>query len=516
MEDTINALYTKETYLDKYGGSLIVTVFTILIAFLLYSYFIISHNINHLRANWNENKCHPSVLPFAGIVNAKPGESKFDYTQANFTECTQSILTYISGEFIKPLYYSTAVTGEMFKGIADDIQSARNIFSNLRDSISQVVDSVLSRFLYALMPIRRDIIKLKSALGKTEGVLTGTLFTSLASFMGLQAFFGAFIEIVVKGLVALAAFIVAMWILPFTWPVAGAATAFFVAIAVPFAIAVAYLKTVIHTNAHVPGKPKRRCFDAHTLIKTNTGEKHISDVVPGEVLANGSIVTGILKCSANDLEMCNLNGIIVSSDHKFIAEDGKLISANNHPDAISLPNYRGTAVYCMNTTTKYIELGNPVIRFLDWDEITDVEMVLIKKQLNEVDYGKDLTQGNIHKYLDGGFIAGTPIELSTGEYIGIEHININDELYGGERVMAIVKVECNSIYEYNIDGVVIRGGPNLMYICNGICIKSTIGTATAIIDSNTNLYHIVTDTDLLMIGGITFCDYNYCIDAFYA
>ena len=510
MEESIGNLYNKETYLDKYGGSLIITVLSVLIIFVLYSYFMLSHNFGKIRANWNEYKCHPSVIPFAGLIN---GEKTT--TQANFTECTQTILTYLSTEFLQPIYYASNVTGEIFSGLADDLNNIRKMTSYLRDSVAEVVDSVMSRFLYALMPIRRDIIKLKSTLGKTEGVLTGTLFTSLASYMGLRAFFGAFIEIVVKGMIALAAFIVAMWIVPFTWPVAGAATAFFAAIAVPFAIAITYLKTTIHTDAKMPGKPKRRCFDGETIIRTSRGEKRIADILPDDELELGNIVTGVVKCSAEDLAMYYLNGYIVSGDHQYIKDDGDCEYVANHPDAVLMPNYNGEHVYCLNTTTKLFRVGDT--QFLDWDEVTDVELDHIKRKLGKsTEFAKHLTFANMNRWLDGGFTADTQIQMRDGSFKRIDEVGCNDLLKTpGCKVMGVVKMKCHDLYECALSGgKTFKGGANLMYYDRRGDMWSTLGQGTQCdVDGEKYLYHLLTSTDVFEFNDHIFLDYNYCIDA---
>jgi len=508
MEESISNLYNKETYLDKYGGSLIITTITILIVFVIYSYFVISHNFGKIRANWNEYKCHPSVIPFAGLIN---GEKTT--TQANFTECTQTILTYLSGEFLKPIYYSTQVSSNIFSGLVDDLNSIRKMMSYLRDSVSEVVDSVLSRFLYALMPIRRDIIKLKSTLGKTEGVLTGTLFTSLASYMGLRAFFGAFIEIVIKGLIALAAFIIAMWIIPFTWPVAGAATAFFAAIGIPFAIAIAYLKTTIHTDAKMPGKPKRRCFDGETLIQTTRGEKRIADILPDDDLGDGNVVTGVVKCSSEDLEMYYLDGYKVSGDHQYVKASGHYDYVSNHHDAVLIPDYNGEFVYCLNTTRKGFSVGGTW--FLDWDEVSDVELNCIKQKLSSTFFGSHLSFANLNRWIDGGFVRDTGIQMKSGEVKRIDEIKCGDILKNGEKVMGLVKVKRHEIYGYCVNGTFFKGGPNIMYMDDNH-IKTTIGRGIYLnyLPEEKYLYHLLTDTDEFEFDGIRICDYNYCIDAF--
>jgi hypothetical protein len=509
MEESIGNLYNKGTYLDKYGGSLIITAITVLVAFVICSYFMISHNFGQIRANWNEYKCHPSVIPFAGLIN---GENTT--TQANLTECTQTMLTNLTSDMLKPIYYSTQVTGSMLSGLVDDLNNVRKMMSYLRDSVSNVVDSVMSRLLYALMPVRRDIIKMKSMLGKTEGVLTGTLFTSLASYMGLRAFFGAFIEIVVKGLIALAAFIIAMWIIPFTWPVAGVATAFFAAVGIPFAIAIAYLKSTIHTSSKMPGKPKRRCFDGETMIQTTRGEKRIADLLPDDELDLGNVVTGIVKCSAEDLAMYYLDGYIVSGDHQYMKEDGDCEYVANHNDAIIMPNYRGDHVYCLNTTRKGFAVGGTW--FLDWDEVSDVELHYIKQQLSSAtDFGRHLSFANLNRWMDGGFTGDTEIQMKSGEVKKINLVECGDILKNGEKVMGVVKVKRHEIYGYSVNGYVFKGGSNIMYIDNDK-IKTTIGCGIYLNDipEEKYLYHLLTDTDDFELGGVRFCDYNYCIDAF--
>jgi hypothetical protein len=507
MEETISSIYNKETYLDKYGGSLIITAITILIIFIICSYFMVSHKFGEIRANWNENKCHPSVIPFAGLIN---GEKTT--THANFTECTQSTLTNLAEDVLKPIHYTSQITGNVLSGLVDDLNNVRKMMSYLRDSISDVVDSVLSRFLSALMPIRRDVIKLKSTLGKTEGVLTSTLFASLASYMGLRSFFGAFIEIVIKGLIALASFIVAMWIIPFTWPVAGVATAFFAAVGIPFAISIAYLKTTIHTSSKMPGKPKRRCFDGDTLIKTTCGEKRIADILPDDELELGNIVTGVVKCLADDLLMYNLNGHVVSGDHQYIKRNGDCDYVANHPDAIPIPNYRGEYVYCLNTTHKGFTIGG--IWFLDWDEVSDVEIQYIKQQTG---IGAQMTMTNLNQFIDGGFDEDTEIQMGSGEIKRIVDVCCGDILKNGEKVMGVVKVKRHNLYAYGVNDGMFIGGPNIMYVdCNNNTIKTTMGTGIQLnlVDQKKYLYHLLTNTDEFELNGIRICDYNYCIDAF--
>jgi len=107
FSEYIDKLYDKATYLDKYGGSVIVTCVTLFIFFLIFSYFYVQSKIKPIRLDWMNQKCNPAVIPFAGMINAGPGENKIEFTAKNFSECTTSILAEIIQFFLQPIHFVT-------------------------------------------------------------------------------------------------------------------------------------------------------------------------------------------------------------------------------------------------------------------------------------------------------------------------------------------------------------------------------------------------------------------------
>ena len=73
----INKLYNNTTYLDKYGGSVVVAGMTLFVFFLIFSYMYVMNRIKPIRADWVNQRCSPSVIPFAGLINREPGTSAF-------------------------------------------------------------------------------------------------------------------------------------------------------------------------------------------------------------------------------------------------------------------------------------------------------------------------------------------------------------------------------------------------------------------------------------------------------
>ena len=99
MNDTfilnVNKLYRNKTYLDKYGHSVFITVIVIIAFLLVFSYFYIKANLEPLKQDWDNVKCHPGVIPFAGMINKDPNDTVFQSTTKNFSVCTNLILKSI-------------------------------------------------------------------------------------------------------------------------------------------------------------------------------------------------------------------------------------------------------------------------------------------------------------------------------------------------------------------------------------------------------------------------------------
>ena len=104
ITDVVNKLY-KVGYLDKYGGSIFITFITLLIFFILISYFQVQNSLKSIKANWVQDRCNPQYIPFAGLINKQPGMSPLEYTGKNFTSCINNILISITQDFLKPIHY---------------------------------------------------------------------------------------------------------------------------------------------------------------------------------------------------------------------------------------------------------------------------------------------------------------------------------------------------------------------------------------------------------------------------
>jgi hypothetical protein len=515
----VKNMYDKLTYFDQYGSQVFLFIVLSIIVFLVYSYCAVMLNVQPIKDDWANQRCNPKVMPFAGFINKPPGKSIGDFTQENFTYCVQNILKSITGYAVQPLTYITSMLQSLYLEILKQIQGVRDMINNVRNSMSALAKEVMGRIMNMMIPLQQIIIGMKDAMGKIQGILTAALFTSLGSYYALKSLMGAIVEFIVIILLVLLALIIILWILPFTWPFAAVNSAIFLAIAIPLTIIVVFLTQVLGVQSSAV--PQLRCFDENTLLEMADNSKiAIINIKIGDKLANGNIVTAKMKVDAANLDMYLIDDVIVSGCHIIKKSEYDWIPVSTHDLSQKIEKYDKPYVYCLNTTSKTININNLV--FSDWDEICGVKLIRMKeiigkKFLLNIFNVKD---SDIHKYLDGGFDENTQIVLNDGTNKLITEIQINDILENGERVYALVEIDGTNVNKQVIcnlgENKYFVGGPKLNFTDTNLGQTSTLQlnnkNCITRINNSEKLYHLVTDKGTFKVGDLIFNDYNSCVD----
>jgi hypothetical protein len=505
----INEMYAKLSYFDQYGGSVVIFIILLIILFVAVSYTSVMKNIQPIKDDWTVQRCKPSVIPFAGLINKPNNMSVVDFTGQNFTFCLQNILTSISGYSLQPISYMTYSIQELFKAIAQVIQYIRTIITNVRNSMVSIAQEILGRVANIMVPIQQIIIAFKDSMNKVQGILTAGLYTSLGAYYTLKAMLGAIAQLIIIILIILAALVIAMWIIPFTWPVAISMTAVFISISIPLAIIIAFMTEVLHvrTSFSLPNAPTQpplsACFDKYTLLKMKDGSmKSILSINPGDVLQGNNLVTAKMVLDSKGQEMFNLNGIIVSGSHRILYKN-KWITVSKHPERISIPFYEPQLIYCLNTSLKRIHINGET--YMDWDELYDeeIENILHKNSRGPLD---------LHTFFDGGFSGETKITMNNGSIKNINDIQIGDLLENNITVFGIVTVNgatLNEQYQYNLgEDAIFKGGPNL-----NIGEKNLERMGMKVLKKREDkLYHLITKEKYFYVDGVKFFHYDSNIE----
>jgi len=507
-----NILYEKGTYLDKFGGSVVVTGITLLIFFVIFSYYYIENKIEPIRRNWVNERCKPEIMPWAGFINAKDaankGQTQAEYTGENFYQCTTLVLKKVLSHFTSPVYYLTKLLQHIMNLILNAVNAIRMFIDLTRIKLTQIGEYLVARIVNVTIPLQISLIKMKDMLGKVSGSLVSALYTIFGSYLAMKAMLGAFLQILIIWLIMLAAFIVIMWIMPWTWGYAIAATIFFLLIAIPIAIIAVWMNYILKISSR--SVPKANCFDKNTIIKTKKGDVPIKNLKSGTILENGDKVTAIFKLALNNADVYNLNGITVTGTHKVLHDNMGWIFVKDHPHSKKLEDYREPAVYCFSTQSKRIHIKD--YKFLDWDDLEPIDIMKLKnlKYLKQ-----NCSLGDVHKYLESGIYGETMIELESGHSVKIKNIKINDQLKFGERVLGIVEIDTEDIQtvkKYKFQNFNIIGGPNIHFNDADLGNFNTLNISGEKVQKPNKLYHLLTDTQHFSINGYKIRDYNSAIE----
>jgi hypothetical protein len=536
MEDLfekINNLYNNTGYIARYGSDIWLTVIILIIFFISTTYFYILNHIEPILADWDNQKCNPSVIPFAGLINKKSGMSAFDYTGSNFTGCIQTILTGITADAFKPIYYLMKTFTDEFQSLSNALNSVRAVFNKIRISVEDVSTDIMSRTLNVTMPLVQFMLDIKSLIGKVIGTLTASLYTLFGSYLAMKSLFLFIMHLIIVILISLAASIAALLIISFIPLIgipAGIAVvpliAIMIAILIPTIIVKLAMKDVMslqtESTPSVPG-----CFSKNTKILVKNEDKqliyvNISDVEVGDELIYNAKVTGVIKFSAQDQHIYNLYDVLVTGEHRVFYENLGWIKVKNHPHSFHIRDFTEPYVYCLLTSNKIFKINE--IIYSDWDDID--EKVLLDLALNSVSKNhipKYFKNTDIHIYLDNGLQGDTLILLADGHSSKkLKHIEVGEMLHEGVKVLGIVK----------IDALKLENGVNKYYLDNEqtICCSTNIHISndslgemntfdlidyTPVSGRETFLYQLITDTGYFFLEkDLKVRDYNYGIDKY--
>jgi len=440
----IESLYGKfPSYFDNYGLSLIIVIVLSIILIITIFSFQTMETLKKSGENWEENRCKAPNAFIGGFVHKPSGKGVFEYTSENFSYCLQNMSNEIVGKSVQPYYSILTNIANTMNGHSQSVNESRNLLANIRSSFSGISETSYNKIMNVVIEIQKMIIALSDSLNKSHGVMTASLYTSLGTYFSLKSLIGSILELIIEILIAVAIIIASLWVVPVTWGAAASMTASFLAISIPLAMIAAFMTIImgIHTENSIPvlKPPKLRCFGKFTILELDDGTfKNISDVKCGEILKNGDMVTAIMELSAENLNMYDLDGIIISESHKVFYEKN-WIYASKHPNSKKI-KYNDPYVYCLNTVSKRINIDDHI--FLDWDELYDDSLYKVLSVCHN--------KKNIHNLFNKGIDENSLILCNNRYYTKIEHVNIDDIIEGESIVYGKVKMIDGKNIKYNL------------------------------------------------------------------
>ena len=112
-------LYEKSSYLDI--NSPFIISFFVLILFLIFfiSYIQVVINTIPIKDDWDNQRCNPTVMPFAALINKPNDQSMLEYTSNNYNQCMKNIVKSVSDTQLTPFYFILSKITDLFSSFLD-------------------------------------------------------------------------------------------------------------------------------------------------------------------------------------------------------------------------------------------------------------------------------------------------------------------------------------------------------------------------------------------------------------
>jgi len=546
IQNTINAvekLYLNYGYMDVHGSDVWISAILCFVFVYLICYYYYANVLQVVKADWEIHKCNPIFIPFAGFINNPQDKTKLEFTAQNFSGCINSILKDIVDVAVHPIIFMANILQEACQSLVDSVNLGRKLSYNVRMEFMNTVQRIYDVLMNMISYFINFIIKTKDAIGKVKAVLATSLYTIFGSYMALQSLFGGIVDLLNKFMVygghlilmciIAAAGLLASMFFSFLAPIPGMAGWYMFIPWLILLIPVLIYKLLILYYLSIPTPPMPDtpdwspvCFSGETVIDIidTTNQKCIptllKNVKIGDILKNGEKVTAVIKGTSIGQVVYDLNGILVTSEHRVYDPLLKWIKVKNHPKAKLVSSFNESFVYCLGTDKKVFTIGNTL--FSDWDDINEnVLYHLHEKCIDKYNLDKTFKLIDIHKQLDSGIKGDTKITLNNDLTLPISAINVNDELLNGIKVIAVVKIDARdmNIYKHQIsDTIVIWGTKNIHINDNNLGKINCMNFKSDYIESTKHneefLYHLITDKKGFIVNNVFVNDYNSGIDLY--
>ena len=177
--DKINSLYKNRGYLDRYGGDICISIALIIATLSITSYSSYQSIMVKVKSNWNENRCNPIYMPFAGVIMPQLDTSTMTATVDNFSYCIKQDASAVFSIALMPFEFAMFLIIEFMDAVLAAIMAIMAFIQWLKDQLGGIFAALYNKIIYFIVPLIEMIIHLRDMIGKLNGVAVTSLYTAM-------------------------------------------------------------------------------------------------------------------------------------------------------------------------------------------------------------------------------------------------------------------------------------------------------------------------------------------------
>lgn len=384
-----------------------VPLLAVTIGFLsVFLYNFATLQLEDIKKNWNQRRCEPLVMTMAHML-AKEGEDPQKFSIDNFQFCIGKLIDSSLMMVIGPMLKVFSQQVDATKPIQESINSLRGSAGSLLTPVNALFGKLWEKFGFVLYQVVRVFIKLMSAFDRVFGIATASLFAGMSMIKAIENSMNFVINVCIIILTILVVLVLFLWFI--MWPV------------IPVILTlIGVLSATVHAGK-VGGMSGSFCVVGDTLVRTEKGWRKVKEIQPGDKLADGSLVEGVLETVG--APVVSYKGVSISSSHLvWFAEKNAWVPAGELPGVRKVEE-TPEKLYCLNVDSHVWEVRGTcgsILKLRDWEEIPDgfdsvwEELIarLLETPIGESSPGRGLIGAQTKVYVEGrGLIAVTKVEL---------------------------------------------------------------------------------------------------------
>uniref|UniRef100_A0A6C0F179 Uncharacterized protein n=1 Tax=viral metagenome TaxID=1070528 RepID=A0A6C0F179_9ZZZZ len=151
------------------------TVLSILVMGIVHA----SSSVEKIKLHWNEYRCNPIYMPFAGSI--RPDVD----TAENFAYCTNAMAGHFFGYIIDGINQLFSTAAESLGALADPLVAFREMFTKLRMFMLSFASSTFSKAASSTSVFVHYLIKIRDVLKRFvgEGYIGAFLVNAIVDFI---------------------------------------------------------------------------------------------------------------------------------------------------------------------------------------------------------------------------------------------------------------------------------------------------------------------------------------------
>jgi hypothetical protein len=175
--DELHKLYKSQGYFSIHGTDMLITMALLISTCLISGMTSYQGLLFKIRSDWDNKRCSPILLPFAGYLMPVEGKTTNEVNQENMTYCMKQDMSAVLSIAILPLEFSLYVMVEFLDTIEEGIRSTMSVIRYVLNAITAERDKFYNRLTGFVVPVVEILLYVRDAMAKTNGIMTVALYT---------------------------------------------------------------------------------------------------------------------------------------------------------------------------------------------------------------------------------------------------------------------------------------------------------------------------------------------------